>query len=350
MRDAPIFHKKRGGRHVMGTLLSILTIAASAVIVVVDPTSLWVFYALGAILVTHVLALILRSQPGFYMAATLLGWSAVMISTPLALTQTQLNQLARVVRRQREGWEQAQATLDFFEPLVGYATPLLIAVTVFFLVMAVLALRGAREGAHNYMLRASDQLAHACTVVGKAAAFLFVPMMLIILYDVVQRKYLGYNPDFTSTDWYRTFTSTRLQEMEWHLHAVLFLLALGYGYVKDSHVRIELVRDNLKPRTRAWVELFGALLFMVPYCYVVIEYGLENALRAYHIGEGSDALTGLAHRFIIKGMLPVGFVFVALAGLSAALKCVVYLFGPSSLRAQSGQYAGDTSHGPAAEA
>ena len=129
--------------------------------------------------------------------------------------------------------------------------------------------------------------------------------------------------------------------MEWHLHAVLFLLALGYGYVKDAHVRIELVRDNLRPRTRAWIELFGALLFMVPYCYVVIEYGTENALRAFNIGEGSDALTGLPHRFIIKGMLPVGFVFVALAGLSAALKCVVYLFGPVSLRGEAGQYAGD---------
>jgi TRAP-type mannitol/chloroaromatic compound transport system, small permease component len=325
----------------MGTLLSIITIAASAVIVVVDPTSLWVFYALGVILVSHVLAWLLRAAPGWFAAATLLGWSSVMIATPLALTQTQLNQLARVVRRQREGWEQAQATLDFFEPLVPYATPLLIAVTVFFVVMAVLALRGARQGAHPYMLEAADQLAHACTVVGKLAAFLFVPMMAIILYDVVQRKYLGYNPDFTTTAWYRMFTSTRLQEMEWHLHSVLFLLALGYGYVKDAHVRIELVRDSLRPRTRAWVELFGALLFMVPYCYVVIEYGSENALRAFNIGEGSDALTGLPHRFIIKGMLPVGFVFVALAGLSAALKCVVYLFGPASLRGDAGQYAGD---------
>ncbi len=323
----------------MGTLMSLITIAASAVIVVVDPTSMWVFYALGVILVSHALAWVLRAAPGWFAAASLLGWSSVMIATPLALTQSQLNGLERIVRRQRDGWEAAQATLDFFAPLVPYATPLLIVVTVFFVALGVLALRGARQGASAYMLEAAEQLANACIVVGKIAAFLFVPMMLIILYDVFQRKYLGYNPDFTNTDWYKTFTSTRLQEMEWHLHATLFLLTLGYGYVKDAHVRIELVRDTLRPRARAWVELFGALLFMVPYCYVVIEYGTENALRAFNIGEGSDALTGLPHRFIIKGMLPVGFVFVALAGLSAALKCLVYLFGPSSLRAASGQYA-----------
>ena len=334
----------------MGTLLSILTIAASAVIAVVNPTSMWVFYALGVIIVSHIGALLFRAAPGWFAAATLLGWSSVMFATPLALQRSEFRALERLVRNEREGWEEAQAAINFFEPLLAYAVPLLIAVSVFFAAMVILALWRARQGAHRFMLDAAQQLAYACELVGKLAAFLFVPMMVIILYDVLQRKYLGYNPDFTNTEWYRFFTSTRLQEMEWHLHATLFLLALGYGYVKDAHVRIELVRDNLRPRTRAWIELFGALLFMVPYCYVVIEYGIDNALRAYHIGEGSDALTGLPNRFIIKGMLPLGFVFVALAGLSAALKCVVYLFGPSSLRADAGQYAGDTNHGQTAEA
>jgi TRAP-type mannitol/chloroaromatic compound transport system permease small subunit len=333
----------------MGTLLSIITILASFVIVVVDPTSMLVFYALGVIVLSHIGALILRSGPGWFAAATLLGWSSVMFSTPLALTTSQLNQLRRIVRRERDGWEDAQATLEFFEPLVSYATPLLIAVTLFFVVMAVLALRRAHEGAFRYMMDAANGLATACTRVGVAAAFLFLPMIVIILYDVIQRKYLGWSPDFTDTWLYTTFSSTRLQEMEWHLHAVLFLMALGYGYVKDSHVRIELVRDTLKPRTRVWIELLGALLFMVPYCYVVIEYGNENALRAFHIGEGSDALTGLPHRFIIKGFLPLGFVFVALAGLSSALKSVVYLFGPASMRAEAGTYAGESTHALPAE-
>lgn len=328
----------------MGSLLSIVTILASFAIVVVNPTSLWVFYALGIILASHLGALVLRAAPGWFAAATLLGWSSVMIATPLALTQQQLNQLARLVRNRRTGWEEAEQTLAFFEPLVPWATPLLWAVTAFFIGTAMLALWRAHGGAHRFMLDAADGLANACVRVGQLAAFLFVPMMVIILYDVVQRKYLGWSPDFTNTAWYRMFTSTRLQEMEWHLHSVLFLLALGYGYVKDAHVRIELVRETLRPRNRAWIELFGALLFMVPYCYVVIKYGSENALRAWHIGEGSDALTGLPHRFIIKGMLPLGFVLVALAGLSAALKCVVYLFGPASLRARAGQYAGDTAH------
>ncbi len=329
----------------MGTLLSIITIAASVAIAVVDPTSMLVFYALGVIVVSHLGALLLNARPGWFMAATLLGWSSVMFSTPLALTDRQLNALRRLARREDA---EAQAKIDFFEPLIPYATPLLVAMTLFFVVLALVAFRRAPLGAFRYMMDASNGLAKTCERIGIAAALLYAPMIIIILYDVIQRKYLGYNPDFTNTDWYKMFTSTRLQEMEWHLHATLFLLALGYGYVKDAHVRIELVRDTLKPRTRAWIELLGAVLFMVPYCYVVIEYGNENALRSFHIGEGSDALTGLPHRFIIKAMLPIGFIFVALAGLSAALKCVVYLFGPSSMRAEAGQYAGDSNaHKPA---
>jgi TRAP-type mannitol/chloroaromatic compound transport system permease small subunit len=326
-------------RH-LGTFLSAVTIAAAAVIVVVNPTSLWVFYALGAILLTHLAATFLRGSPGTYVAAMLLGWAAVMIATPLALTTQQLNALRRVVRNQRAGWEEAQATLDFFEPLVPYATPLLWATTAFFAVCAAIYLRRAPLGGFRALMDASNGLATACVRVGIAFAIVYVPMMLVIFYDVIQRKYLGWNPDWTNTALYRFLPSTRLQELEWHLHSVLFLMALGYAYVKDAHVRIELVRDVLRPRTRVWIELLGAALFLVPYCYVVIKYGAENALRAWHIGEGSDALTGLPHRFIVKGLLPLGFVFVALAGLSAVLKCIVYLFGPPSLRDESAQYAG----------
>lgn len=334
----------------MGTILSILTIIAAAVIIVVEPTSMLVFYALGAIVITHTGAVFLRASPGWFSAATLLGWSSIMFSTPLALTVTQINQLRRMVRNERDGFEEAQVTLDFFEPLSAYATPLLFVSTIFFVVLGFVALRRAPAGAHRFMMDAANGLQNTCVKVGQFTAFIFLPMIFIILYDVIQRKYLGWHPGFTETEWYRTFTSTKLQELEWHLHAVLFLMALGYGYVKDAHVRIELVRDTFRPRTRAWVELFGALLFMVPYCYVVIEYGNENALRAFHIGEGSDALTGLPYRFIIKGFLPLGFVFVALAGMAAALKSVVYLFGPASMRGEAGQYAGDVHPTPLAEA
>ncbi|HEX2255321.1 MAG TPA: TRAP transporter small permease subunit [Afifellaceae bacterium] len=190
------------------------------------------------------------------------------------------------------------------------------------------------------LLKLSDGISAVVSRIGKAAAFLFIPMMLVISYDVAQRKYLEYDPGFSSSELFRTLTSTKLQELEWHLHAVLFLLCLGFAYVRDAHVRIELVRERLGPRTRVWIELAGCLLFLIPYCYVLIRHGWVFAERAFISGESSAATTGLSHRWIIKAFLPFGFLVLLAAGVAVALKCLVYLFGPPELRGPAGTYAG----------
>lgn len=321
----------------MGSVLSIISIIAASVLIILPESSVEVFYALAVILVAFSAAAIIRGNPGLFSAAALLGWFSIMIVAPFSLTDRQANALRRVARR---GDEEAQNLLDFYEVLSPISTWLLLAITALIAVMFVIGTRRAPVGAHRFMMDASNGLQKFVERVGIAAAMLFVPMMIIIVYDVLQRKYLGYDPGFTNTNWYKVFTSTKLQEMEWHLHGALFLMTLGYGYVKDAHVRIELVRDLLRPRTRVWIELLGSVLFLVPYCYVIMQYGSEMAIRSYSIGESSAAQTGLDHRFIIKSLLPLGFTMMALAGMSVALKCVVYLFGPPSLREESGFYAG----------
>jgi TRAP-type mannitol/chloroaromatic compound transport system permease small subunit len=188
------------------------------------------------------------------------------------------------------------------------------------------------------LLRVSDALSQAVSWIGKVAAWIAIPLMVIILIDVTGRKIIDIYPEFTNTVFY--LGSTKLQEMEWHLHAVLFLLCLGFAYIKDSHVRIELVRDKMSPKTRVWMELLGCLAFLIPYCIVVTDYGYDFALRAYKSGEVSSALTGLSHRWIIKSFMPLGFTILAVAGLSVVLRCIVYLFGPPELKAASGYYAG----------
>ncbi|MDX1710473.1 MAG: TRAP transporter small permease subunit [Rhodovibrionaceae bacterium] len=188
------------------------------------------------------------------------------------------------------------------------------------------------------LLRLSDVLSGIVSWVGRIAAWIAIPLMVIILIDVTGRKIIDIYPDFTNTVFY--LGSTKLQEMEWHLHAILFLLCLGFAYVRDSHVRIELVRDRMNPKFRVWMELLGCLAFLIPYCIVVIDFGYDFALRAFKSGEVSSALTGLSHRWIIKSFMPVGFTILAVAGISVALRCIVYLFGPPELKAASGYYAG----------
>ncbi len=330
----------------MAMAASLLTIIAALVLVLEPVGAMGTFYAVGAIFAGLVAAAAVRPRVGLHGAAALLGWFALVIVQPFSITRQQLNALRREAKA---GNAEAEALIGFYEGLEPYAFTIMLTLSIVLVCLYVWGLRRAREGTFDFLLQESERLAAFCQRVGVAAAMLFVPMMLIIVYDVVQRKYLGWDPGFTDTAWYRTFTSTKLQEMQWHLHAVLFLMCFGFAYVKDAHVRIELVRDTLRPRSRVWIELFGTLLFMLPYCFVVIEYGIDNAMRSFEMGERSSAQTGLEYRFVIKAFLPLGFVVLAMAALSVAQKCIVFLFGPDRLRPAAGAFA-NSQHGAPAPA
>jgi len=324
-------------RELTGTALAVLALAAAFWLSVLPASSNEILPTLAVLIGALIGAAVLQGNPGTIAAATVLGWFGIMFAQPFSLSTREFNGLRRISNR---GDEDAAALMAYYEAFSPYATYLMVGLTVLLLAILVYGMARGRLLLHQNIIAASDGLAKFLNRVGLVSAVtLFSALILAIMYDVVQRQYLGFDSSWTNTAWYKFFSSTRVQEMEWHLHAALFLMVLGYGYVQDAHVRIELVRDTLKPRTRVWIELAGAVLFMVPYCYVVMKYGIENGIRSFNIGESSAATTGLPNRFIIKSMLPFGFALIALAGMSVALKCVVYLFGPPSLRGRSNYYA-----------
>ncbi|AJD53176.1 TRAP-type mannitol/chloroaromatic compound transport system permease small subunit [Thalassospira sp. MBR-102] len=181
------------------------------------------------------------------------------------------------------------------------------------------------------LLKLSDGIDAIVSRIGKWAALLAIPLMLTIMFDVIQRKFGGQG-------------SIKLQELEWHLHTGLFMLCFGFGYIRDSHVRIELIRDNLRPRTRAIVEMIGAIICILPFCALVIYFGYDFVLRSFENHEVSASTTGLTHRWLIKSTIPIGFGLLAMAGFSVFLKCYVFVFGPSNLRSRAGHYVGATHH------
>ena len=172
------------------------------------------------------------------------------------------------------------------------------------------------------LLRLSNHIAAFVTWVGRITAWLAVAMMLVIIADVVLRRYF-------------VIGSTKLQELEWHLHGVLFLLCLGYAYVKGAHVRIDLVRERFSPRTKVWIELIGIIIFLIPYTLVILSFGFDYTAMSYANNEISASLTGLSHRWVIKGMLLAGFILLGLAGIEKLLRSIVFLFGPKELRKQA---------------
>jgi TRAP-type mannitol/chloroaromatic compound transport system permease small subunit len=181
----------------------------------------------------------------------------------------------------------------------------------------------ARGAVMHAVLLASEVIDRIVAVVGRLAAWLAVILIGVILLDVASRRFF-------------VLGSTRLQELEWHLHGGLLLLIMAYSYLRNAHVRIDILRQRAAPRSRAIIEMVGCVVFIAPFCWLMIHYGYFYALRSYQVGEVSAALTGLPARFVIKSLIPIGFVLIAMAATSVFLKCFVFAFGPEDLRQRSG--------------
>ena len=154
------------------------------------------------------------------------------------------------------------------------------------------------------MVRLCRAVEHGIAWIGAVVAWAtLIPLIAVSVYDIVGRQFFNTG-------------STRLQELEWHFFLALVMLCLGSAYLADAHVRIDLLRDHLTVRTRAWIELLGCLLVLVPFCLLLIIHGGDIALGAFATDERSRAPLGLPHRWIIMSALPVGGFLLLLAGLS----------------------------------
>lgn len=171
------------------------------------------------------------------------------------------------------------------------------------------------------LIRVSETLDRVITKIGKIAAWAGLALILVTVFDVITRRFF-------------VLGSTKLQELEWHLHTILFAFCLGFAYLKDAHVRIDLVRENLSERTQWWIELAGCLFFLIPYCALVIHFSIEYTYKSFATDEVSASATGLTHRWIIKSAIPLGFILLALSGIAVVLRKIVELFGPERLRQQ----------------
>ena len=167
------------------------------------------------------------------------------------------------------------------------------------------------------IIKFSQFLEKTVTIFGKIGSWLAIPLIFIIIFDIVTRRFL-------------ILGSTKLQEMEWHLHTALFLMVIGYAYIKNAHVRIEIIREKYSPFLKSIFETLGILFFLIPYTCLVIYYGLDFVSRSFRMNEVSSALTGLSHRWVIKSFIPLGMFVLFLAGLSILLRNIIFII--SSIR------------------
>ena len=148
---------------------------------------------------------------------------------------------------------------------------------------------------------------------GRVVAWLVLLMMSVIVYDVSMRA--GFN-----------IGSVVLQELQWHFFALIFLLGAGYTFRHDEHVRVDVFYQShwMNDYRRAWINLLGGLLLLLPFCLLIIGSSWHFVFDAYIHQEGSPD-GGLPYRFLLKAAIPVGFIFLILQCIANILENLLYI-------------------------
>jgi len=165
------------------------------------------------------------------------------------------------------------------------------------------------------LLKLSESMRRLLEWVALMSGWLLVIMALVTTFDVVARKFGVQLP------------YTKLQELEWHFHAVIFSLWMGYCYTINAHPRVDTFTEHLTHRGRAWIELGGCLVLALPYIALVAYNSISFVESSYLMNEQSDSTVGLTHRWIIKGVYAAGLWLVLLGIVSVLLRVIVFLFG-----------------------
>ncbi len=180
----------------------------------------------------------------------------------------------------------------------------------------------------NGLLKVANTFDGLVRRIGLGFGWMILPLVLIIMFDVVTRK-LDYTrllfSEYTQVTGYSV--STILQDFQWHLHGIILLMSFGVAYLANAHVRVDVFRELLPRRTQGWFELLGLLFFAIPSLMVLIWYSFGLWELSFNQNEGSDSMTGVGLRWIIKFFLPIGFCITLAAVLVTMIRLCAFLFG-----------------------
>ncbi|MBN2963622.1 TRAP transporter small permease subunit [Sulfurospirillum sp. T05] len=143
--------------------------------------------------------------------------------------------------------------------------------------------------------------------IGHACGILMSIMMLNVFYNVVMRYFFKTG-------------SIGMQELEWHFFSLIILFGISYALKEDAHVRVDVIYDRLQPKRKALINIFGAIVFIVPISVLIATGSTEFVLEAYRSNEGSGDPGGLPFRWIIKGMIPLSFYLLLFINLGFIIK------------------------------
>ena len=149
---------------------------------------------------------------------------------------------------------------------------------------------------------------------GQYVSWFTTAMMIVVVFDVITRYFFKNS-------------SVAIQELEWHFFAIIFLLGAAYTLKHDRHVRVDVLYIRLTSEKQAWINLLGSILFLLPFCLLIIWSSTTFVSNSFQFMESSPDPGGLPARFILKACIPLGFILVLIQGVADIFKSMLIIRG-----------------------
>jgi TRAP-type mannitol/chloroaromatic compound transport system permease small subunit len=168
----------------------------------------------------------------------------------------------------------------------------------------------------SFLLKLSRWIDRLSEGLGWFAIGCTLVMVAVGAYNAIVRylgRYLGVN-----------LSSNLYIEVQWYLFSLVFLLGAAYVLKRNHHVRVDILYSRLSPRGKAWVNLLGGILLLLPMCLVFLVASFPSVINSWQILEQSSDPSGLP-RYPIKSVMILSFFFLALQGISEIIKQIAIL-------------------------
>lgn len=167
------------------------------------------------------------------------------------------------------------------------------------------------------LLAIADRVDLLIRRLGESIAWLSLLMVLVTFLVVLMRYAFSQG-------------SIAIQESVTFMHGALFMIAIAYTLGRDGHVRVDIFYQRMSPRGRAWVDLLGTLLLLIPICCLIIWLGWDYVIESWRVYEGSREAGGLPGVYLFKTLILIMPVLLLLQGVTWALRNGLFLSGVTS--------------------
>ncbi len=161
----------------------------------------------------------------------------------------------------------------------------------------------------------ANRIDRAVAAIGRGATWCCLYVVIVEFAVVVMRYALGIG-------------SIKLQESVLYAHAGLFMLAAAWTLQVGGHVRVDIFYAQARPRTRALIDLIGAMAFLLPFAVVLVLLSVPYSERSWGILERSREASGLPFVYLLKTLIPLFALLIGVQGVAQAIRAALVLSGP----------------------